>query len=147
MWLLKSFPWLLTDTFVSALVVAWAALVPLAVVCLHCLPVGRLVGDPERITQSNRTLWPSTGRNRKSAPQKMSRQAAATCGACICRRSEGPSRAPLWRGRKDASRTPSLRWWSWKAEQHAYFKLFTVRRNRQLSSCIWNQIVSRLINH
>lgn len=34
------------DTFVSAFVVAWAALKPLAVVCLHRLPVGRLVGDP-----------------------------------------------------------------------------------------------------
>lgn len=47
---------LLTDTIVSALVIAWAALVSLAVVCLHRLPVGRLVGDPERITQSNRML-------------------------------------------------------------------------------------------
>lgn len=34
------------DTFVSALVISWTALVPLAVVGLHRLPVGRLVGDP-----------------------------------------------------------------------------------------------------
>lgn len=34
------------DTFVSALVIAWTALVSLAVVCLHCLSVGRLVGNP-----------------------------------------------------------------------------------------------------
>lgn len=34
------------DTFVSALVIAGAALVSLAIVCLHRLPVGRLVGDP-----------------------------------------------------------------------------------------------------
>lgn len=48
---------LLTDTFVSTLIIAGTALVPPAVVCLHCLPVGRLVGDPERITQSNRAIW------------------------------------------------------------------------------------------
>lgn len=34
------------DTFASALVVAWTALVPLAVVRLHRLPVGCFVGDP-----------------------------------------------------------------------------------------------------
>lgn len=34
------------DTFVSALVISWTALVSLAVVSLHRLPVGRLVGDP-----------------------------------------------------------------------------------------------------
>lgn len=34
------------DTFVSALIIARTALVPLAVVGLHRLPVGRFVGDP-----------------------------------------------------------------------------------------------------
>lgn len=34
------------DTSLSALVVAWTALVPLPVVGLHRLPVGRLIGDP-----------------------------------------------------------------------------------------------------
>lgn len=42
----QRFPQLLTDTLVSAFIVSWAALVPLAVVGLHRLPVGRLVGDP-----------------------------------------------------------------------------------------------------
>lgn len=34
------------DTFVSALIITRTALVPLAVVSLHCLPVGCFVGDP-----------------------------------------------------------------------------------------------------
>lgn len=54
--IVERFPRLLTDTFVSTLVIAWTALVPLAIVSLHRLPVGRLVGDPERITQANGML-------------------------------------------------------------------------------------------
>lgn len=111
------FPGLLTDTLVSALVVAWTALVPLAIVCLDRLPVGRLVGDPERTTQSDRKLRPSTDRNRKSGRQEVSHHADATCGACICRRSEGPHTAPLSHGRRDGSRTLWLRWWSWKGDE------------------------------
>lgn len=39
---------LLTDTFISALVISWTALVPLAVVCLHSLSISCFVGDSEK---------------------------------------------------------------------------------------------------
>lgn len=49
---------LLTNTSVSALVVAWAALEPPAVVGLHRLPVGCSVGDPERARDQQDALTP-----------------------------------------------------------------------------------------
>lgn len=44
----------LTNAFVAALIVARAALVAFAVVCLDGLPVGCLVGDSESTTTTDR---------------------------------------------------------------------------------------------
>lgn len=101
---------LLTDTLVSALVVTGTALVPLAVVGLDRLPVGRLVGDPavgaqNTVRQEALTQHPPTRAGRGSGPKQ-----DVTCGADICRRSAGRRRAPPSPGRTDVSRTPSPRW-------------------------------------